>query len=298
MKVARLLHNPKAGNEEHGKDELAGLIEANGFECRYSSTKENGWEDLETDLDFVVVAGGDGTVRKITKELLNRKVIEKTFPIALLPLGTANNIGKTLEIEGETADIIRGSRNGKLKKYDVGRIYGLTDASFFLESFGYGLFPYLMQEMEKVDDDLKDTPEKKIQAALNVLHKITATYEPGFCKLIIDGSDHSGHFLMAEVMNTKSIGPNLVLSPNGDPGDGELEMVTVPESDREKFAAYVLNKVNGSEETYLFNTIKAKEVEVSWAGTHLHVDDEVVKISEDTEVRIEIKAGLLEFLVP
>jgi len=66
-------------------------------------------------------------------------------------MGTANNISKTLEIEGETEEIVQSWHNGNLKKYDVGRISNVDDASFFLESFGYGLFPYLMQEMEKAD---------------------------------------------------------------------------------------------------------------------------------------------------
>ncbi len=57
-------------------------------------------------VDFIVAAGGDGTIRKITKELLDRKLSEKTWPIALLPLGTANNIAQTLEINGTSEDII------------------------------------------------------------------------------------------------------------------------------------------------------------------------------------------------
>jgi diacylglycerol kinase (ATP) len=297
MKVARLLHNPGAGDEEHTEDDLVSLIEANGFECRYSSTKGSGWKDLEADLDFVIAAGGDGTVRKITKELLNRKVIEQTFPIALLPLGTANNIAKTLEIEGEAEEVIKSWRTAVLKKYDVGSVEGLKDGVFFMESLGYGLFPYLMQEMKKLDEKLTDDPEKKLKAALDLLLKITATYKPGRCQLTIDGKDFSGQFLMVEVMNTRSIGPNLVLSPDGDPGDGVLEVITVPESDRRKFADYVAHKLNGEEATFTFNTVKAKVVEIVWVGTHLHVDDEVLKISEKTLVKIEIKPGLLEFLV-
>ncbi|MCW3110849.1 MAG: sphingosine/diacylglycerol kinaselike enzyme [Segetibacter sp.] len=298
MKVAKLLHNPKAGDEDHGKEELVSQIKAAGFECRYSSTKGWNWDEFEEDIDFVIVAGGDGTVRKITKELLDRKILDKTFPIALLPLGTANNISKTLQIEGKTEDIIQSWHNEKIKKYDVGRIYNVEGTSFFLESFGYGLFPYLMQEMEKVDKASTDTPEKSIQAALKELYKITLSYTPKDCKLTIDGIDHSGRFLLAEVMNIRSIGPNLFLSPNGDPGDGEMEVVLLPEKDKEKFAAYIAGKINSSEENYDFKIIKAKEVQISWNGTHVHADDEVIKIEDKTEVSIQVKPGLLEFMVP
>lgn len=86
---------------------------------------------LEEDIDFVVVAGGDGTVRQITKELLDRKVLDKTYPVALLPLGTANNISKTLEIAAETEEIIQSWHSENVKKYDVGKISNVDDASFF-----------------------------------------------------------------------------------------------------------------------------------------------------------------------
>jgi len=76
-----------------------------------------------------------------------------------------------------------------------------------------------------------------------------------------------------------------------------MEVVLLPEADRQKFADYITSKINGSEENYTFKTIKAKEVQISWDGTHVHADDEVIKISDKTEVSIEVKPGLLEFMV-
>ncbi len=297
MKIVKLLHNPKAGDEGHAKEALLSQIEAAGFECRYSSTKSWDWDSFEDDIDMVAIAGGDGTVRKVTKKLLARKVIDKSFPIAVLPLGTANNISKTLQVYGRTEDLIRSWQNGKLKMYDVGKIYNIDDTFFFLESFGYGLFPYLMQEMKKQDKERTDTPEKSIQTALEILHSIALSYEPKECTLIVDGKDYSGKYILAEVMNIRSIGPNLFLSQYGDPGDGEMEVVLLPEEDKEKFAAYILHKLKGNDETFYFKTIKAKKVTISWNGTHVHADDAVLKVKENTEVKIEIRPGLLEFIV-
>jgi len=298
MTKVKLLHNPAAGDEGHGKDELLSLIGSLGFDCRYASIKKKDWKEFENDLNFVIVAGGDGTIKKIAKQLLKRKVLEKTFPIALLPLGTANNIGKTLGITGDKEGIIASWKNAQVKNYDIGRIYNIEEAPFFLESFGYGVFPYLMQEIKNADKNLLDTPEKKKQTALELLHKIILAYEPKQCKLELDGTDHSGKFILAEIMNIKSIGPNLILSPEGDVGDGKFEVVIVDESDKEKFASYVLNKINGREEPYSFNTIKAKEVKISWDGTHVHADDKIIKLAKSVEVTISIQQGLLEFLVP
>src|SRR5688572_13921184 len=81
MKLAQLLHNPGAGEEAHSKKELIALIEETlDVECRYFSTKEKDWQDIEPGIDLLVIAGGDGTIRKVCRELLNRKRIDRQVP--------------------------------------------------------------------------------------------------------------------------------------------------------------------------------------------------------------------------
>ena len=296
MKQVTLFHNPAAGDEEHSKNELVALMEKNGFECRYLSTKDKEWKDFDSDTDLLVIAGGDGTVRKVTKNLLDRK-LNDTVPIALLPLGTANNIAKTLGIAGKTSEIISSWVNATIKKFDIGIVKNLPDAEFFLESFGYGIFPYLMSKMKKLEDG-SDTPAESMKNALKQMHEIVVSYSPKYCELEVDGTDHSGNFLLAEIMNTRSIGPNLVLSPLADAGDGELEVILVPEKHTEKFAQYVLDEMNDVETTYQFHTLRGRDIHISWEGTHVHVDDEILKLEKSAKAEIKIKSGLLEFLVP
>jgi diacylglycerol kinase (ATP) len=298
MKIVNLLHNPDAGNEDHSKEKLISLLEENGFDCLYSSLNKKTWKKMNEKVDFIVAAGGDGTIRRVTKQLLDRKPLEKTWPIALLPLGTANNIAQTLKINGNTEEIIQSWHNFNVKKFDVGRIHNLPDAQFFLESFGYGIFPYLIRKMKKMDKKDIETPEKEMQTALEILHEIIFSYEPKHCELKMDGVDHSGKFLLAEIMNTRLIGPNLFLSPHGDPGDGQFEIVLIPENDKDKLASYVSNKIKGTEEPYSFQQFKAKNIKISWEGTHVHVDDEIIKTEKDEKIKIEVREGLLEFLVP
>ena len=134
MKQVTLLHNPNAGDEEHNKKELKSLLKGNGLECRYFSTKEKGWKNFNTDTDLLAIAGGDGTVRKAIKNLLSRKHEIKRFPpIAVIPLGTANNIGNTLGITGNPGEVISSWRNSEIQKFDLGRIHNIDEAKFFLE---------------------------------------------------------------------------------------------------------------------------------------------------------------------
>lgn len=299
MQELTLYHNAGAGGDGPSEKELISMIEECGFKCRLSSSTSVKDKEIR-EADFIVIAGGDGTVRKLTKELLDKKINSTKPPIALLPLGTANNIAKTLNITGEPIDIIRSWQNSKLKKFDVGILDDDDEDqdSFFLESFGYGMFPYLMLEMQKHKEKNLE-PGEKMQKALEILHQILLSYPSKDCSLIIDGKDHSGKFLLVEIMNTRSIGPNLFLSPQGDPGDGIIEVVVVPVHDKDKFASYVSKKIGGIEEDYQFQTIKASDkISISWDGTHVHIDDEIVKLNKSDNVNISFRKGLLQFLIP
>jgi len=303
MKVAKVLHNPNAGDGDNSDKDLIAALEAEGYRCSYLSTKEKGWEKRDWDkiesegIDFVVVAGGDGTVRKLAGELLERKLIEKKLPIALLPFGTANNIARTLGIAGGAEEIIKSWKQHELKKYDVGRIDGIKKHNFFIESYGYGVFPRLMKEMRKLDKSLFENPEQKIKTALQLLYEIILNYKTKLCKLNVDGEDYTGKFLLVEIMNTSSIGPNLHLAPFADPGDEVFEVVLIAEGQRDEFAKYVKGKLAGKKEDPFFTVLKAKKLQIYWEGTALHVDDEHIVLDNAADVKIQIQPGLLEFLV-
>ena len=299
MRKAKVLHNPGAGEGDTTKRELVKQIESEGFKCSYSSTKQFRWENIETeDIDFLILAGGDGTVRKVAEELLGRKVIDKKLPLGLLPFGTANNIAKTLGMDKPAPEIIHGWHDATLKNFDVGRIEGLTEPTFFLESFGYGLFPKLMLEMKKRNkNDIQD-PKEQLQAALELLHELVLSAPVKKCNIQIDTIDCSGEFLLVEVMNIRSIGPNLHLAPDADPGDGKFDIVLITENQRKHLAEYVRNKIDSLEVPFDFPLLKGKSLQIDWNGKHIHVDDEYHKADEPVSIRIELRQGLLDFLVP
>lgn len=296
MRTIKLVHNPTAGDEDHNEEKLIKQIEKEGFVCRYSSTKKDGWKDIEDDVDMIAVAGGDGTVRKVIKQLLKRNGQQKHIPVGLLALGTANNIAKTFEVSEKTEDVIRSWKAGRIKKVDIGLVTNVPGMDFFLEGFGFGIFPYLMKEMKDAGE-VYTSPEEELKAALKKIHEILQTYEPRQCHLEVDGTDHSGKFFMVEVMNIKSIGPNVELAPMADPGDGEFEVVLIPEAHKEKFAEYILKKIDNSKEVYHFHTLKGKNIAIRWDGTRIHGDDEMLKIERGTEVVVEMKESVLHFLI-
>jgi diacylglycerol kinase (ATP) len=299
MKYVKVLHNPDAGEGEHSRNKLITQIEEAGFDCSYSSTKELEGEKLvPKKFDFAVLAGGDGTVRRVAEELLDKKLLDKRQPIALIPCGTANNIARTLGIKGTSQEIITKWNEHVIKKFDVGRIFELKSNKFFLEGFGYGVFPQLMKEMKRRDEKSNDR-EEELKTALKLLHKIVLSYEAKACTITLDEDvSYSGKFLLIEVMNTRSIGPNLNIAPNADPGDGVFDVILIREDQRQLLADYVMRRLeNGQDESIFIEPTKVKKVQFEWAGKLLHADDVLITLDKPESIRVELLPGVLEFLV-
>jgi len=298
MKSIKLFHNPTAGEGEHSKETLIKQIEKAGYDCSYSSTKKAGIEEsAPEEVDILVAAGGDGTVRKLASYLLERPLLAKSGPIGLLPVGTANNIAKTLGIKGTSEEIIGRWAEWKTKPFDIGRITGLDKNPFLLEGLGFGVFPKLIKEM-KDRKETSDDPQVELRDALQRLHDIILDYKTRECRIVLDEQEFTGKFLMVEVMNIQSLGPNLNLAPLADPADGELDVILVPESQREELAGYIERRLKyGKDEPFFYKAHRAKKIKVTWKGHLLHVDDELVKIEKSEEISIEVVQGVLEFLV-
>jgi diacylglycerol kinase family enzyme len=298
MNQVQIIHNPGAGDESHSGEQLKQQLEGRGYQCDYVSTNQRGWKKFDTRADILLIAGGDGTVRKVTKQLLGKKLMDKVTRISLLPLGTANNITRAIGIEKDMEDPFSYWRNDKAKPFDIGRVYNLTGATFFLESFGFGIFPTLMIVGEKQKKEAPKEPEAKLKNAMQMMYEITQSFEPVDCEFEIDGTAHAGKYLMLEITNTPSIGPNLNVSPASDPGDGTLEVVAVSAEQRDKFLEFLKAGIDGREVQYSYDLMTGSHIKIRWNGNLCHLDDELISIRNQKEVEIRLKRGLLDILVP
>ncbi|MHA4846359.1 diacylglycerol/lipid kinase family protein [Flavitalea antarctica] len=300
MQTIQILHNPGAGDEKYNKEHLVEMLEKNGYQCTYLSTKQDKWKNFDSDVDVLIIAGGDGTVRKVAGQILNRKLLDKPIALVVLPLGTANNIGRSLKLSTNIEDTLSSFHNYASKSFDVGRVYNVTGAEYFLESFGFGVFPALIEQSKKKPSkpDEEMPLEEKIRLARKRLYDIVMSYEPVFCRLEIDGKEYTGKYLLLEVMNTPSFGPRLNLSPDSDPGDGFFEVVMVPEDDRQNFLDYLEGKITDHDEVYNIERVRGKHIKISWVGNQAHVDDQFIELGNGTEVKIRLRNELLSFLTP
>ena len=115
MKIS-LVHNPTAGDGQD-IDEVVKLLTDAGHEVRHRSSKGDWKKLLQDPGDLVVAAGGDGTFRKVALAAADNGI-----PFAALPIGTANNIAKTLEILGDARELIRSWSDPNLRLLDIGEV--------------------------------------------------------------------------------------------------------------------------------------------------------------------------------
>ncbi|MGK6352898.1 diacylglycerol/lipid kinase family protein [Parapedobacter sp. DT-150] len=300
-KHAYLVHNPKAGDRDHAREDLITAITSCGFTCRYTSAKAKQWERLERKTTLVVVAGGDGTVRRAVKKLLMRRMLDKRLAVALLPMGTANNFAKTLRIPASLSGLRQAVTAWKVKKVDVGAIGNLRGANFFLEGMGFGLLPRLIKEMKEADLSNIQTAEEELDVALNNLIAIAKQYEPKRGRITIDGTVYEGNYLLVEILNIKSVGPNLELASQADPGDGTFHVALLKETDREAFVAYLQNvkeSKGGRRSRTPWQLIEASQtITLHCDNKLIHVDDELISINRRQSITVEIRPGVIDFVV-
>ena len=295
-KLIRLIHNPTAGDGEYSKKEIIKLIESNGYKCNYTSSKKKAIGNIKPETEFIAIAGGDGTIRKMIMTLLNKKLKYKR-PIALLPFGTANNIATSLRISTNNNTNVSSWNNYHLKKFDVGQVIAPEETYFFIEAFGYGVFPKLMKQLIKMDTDHIKTPEDEFKLALKTLHKICSSYKPFKAKIELDNKVFEGRFLLVEVMNIPCLGPNLKLSPDADPGDGYFDVLMVAENKRAALSDYISGIQQGKEKAFTIKSIRSKTANIYATCEDLHVDDQIIKEQATEKVKIKNMDSLLEIVV-
>ena len=269
-----LVHNPGAGgSDQHAGEELRRLLQEAGHEVAYRSSKVKGWEaQLDGPAELIAVAGGDGTVARVAKRLAGRDV-----PLTVLPMGTANNIARTLGLADIPVErLVAGWAHGTRARVDIGTASGPWGTSAFVEGAGAGLFAWTLPQAEASRTLASlDRADDKIVYALELLKEKLRRCPAIRIEAMLDGRDVSGSYVLFEAMNMRFIGPNLYLAPASDPGDGLIDVVTVPEADRERFFEYLSSWQDGRMREPRLRSLRGRRLRVQWDGFEVHLDDRI-----------------------
>lgn len=284
-----LIHNPSAGKSDHPREELLAMLRLAGHDVDYCSTKSDDFPRmLKEPAELIVIAGGDGTVRKVVTRLKRRET-----PLAILPLGTANNVARSLGIAGGRQEQVAGWENGRAARLDIGIARWADETRPFIEAVGVGSLA------ETTDDKVggKLDGEKRLLAGRARLREQLEQAAPLQVTAEIDGRQLEGSWLIIEVMNNCYTGPGLPLCRRARSGDSALDLVAVSEERREEMLAWLA----APEETEPpVDTSRGAHVRLQWSGTPtLRIDDKRIKMPDGPDaIDIRLQEEPLTVLLP
>jgi diacylglycerol kinase (ATP) len=283
---AILIHNPTAGTGDHTPEHLTSILNEAGYsDVAYCSKKDERYKKmLLSPADLVLIAGGDGTIAKVIRCQQRNDV-----PIAILPLGTANNIARAIGLHTAPELLLECLKGHKTRGFDVGIIKGPWGERRFIEAVGFGSLAELM------GPGPKPPAAERTKIGRQMLKQAVADARIQQLTLDADGETLVLEALITEILNTRYIGPGLPFGPHSEVGDGLLDLVYLPPERRAEMVTWIDNP----ERSPPFLLRQARKITLQWEGRTLHVDDQAYPHpGVVTELEIGIIRKGVRFCVP
>jgi diacylglycerol kinase (ATP) len=260
---AIVFHNPDSGTKGVDKQSLLSAIKLANIDAEYVSTKSNDFKKaLDQKADLFVAAGGDGTIRKV---IIGAR--EKKIPIAIFPLGTANNVARSLGISGTPQELTETWDLQHVIPFDLGLARGSWGTTSFIESFGVGLFPqYLVSAGE---EDKREGAENLLRGR-KLLQNLLKKAKPAALEIQLDGKGLKGDFLGVEVLNIPFTGPGLPLGERADATDRKLDVVCFDVKARRDLIKWLDAPLQSPPPVI---SRRASEVQITWRDVANRLDD-------------------------
>ena len=170
---------------------------------------------LETGVDLVMVAGGDGTVRAVSSQLAGTEM-----PMALVPAGTGNLLARNLSIPLDTDAAIRLALHGRVEAIDMVTCTFDDGEERFVVMAGMGLDA---QIMESTDSGLKKVIHSGAYAVAAVQNAVP---DPFTATITLDDEPPvHRQMVMALMGNVGTITAGMTLFPRATPTDGMVDLL-------------------------------------------------------------------------
>jgi YegS/Rv2252/BmrU family lipid kinase len=232
--------------------------------------------------DAVVVGGGDGTISGTAAALL-----EVGKPLGILPLGTANDLARTLDIPSDPVAAAKLVRGGHTRRIDL----GLANDRYFFNVASMGLSVRLARAL---DYDLK----QKWGVAGYFVALLGVELGRGFRAEITwpEGSTRL-RAVQISVGNGRYHGGGVVVAPEARIDDGRLHLYAIPELPLWRLALVLpLLRLGRQHLLKEIETIEAEAFDIRTVpDLRVNTDGEV---TTKTPVRMTVVPEALEVFVP
>lgn len=220
---AQLIFNPASGKDEANNalrlSQIVTSLQAHGIEATIGfKTSGKAARGLAKDavrdgVPLVIVAAGDGTVSDIASQLIGTSTV-----LAVVPIGTMNNVARSLGVPLEIDDACALIGMGTTRHIDVGRLRSNQSKhdEYFLECAGVGL--------AAIGALAGQAFEKRHWRALPRVFQRFFQSKLGTMRIELDGTEIQASTRIVTVSNAPLMGNNMLSAPAAKMDDGYLDV--------------------------------------------------------------------------
>jgi diacylglycerol kinase (ATP) len=282
-----IIVNPNASRAEAALPELADWFDARCQARMIVGESESHCMDAVgthgKDSDLIVIGGGDGTVSKLLPRLL-----PLGLPVAVLPLGTANDLARTLGLPTDPVEAAEIALSGRPHRIDV----GLVNDHPFLNVASVGIASNVAKAQNKT--------LKQIWRAFAYaigLFSVLRRMKPLFVTIELDGERAwSGPVYQVSVANGRHHGGGLTVAEDAAIDDGVLRLYLVYPGRFWQVAACLIHLKFGLAKPGALKRLNASSVYLHTGRPHpIDADGE---LATETPAFFEVRKDALTVMVP
>jgi diacylglycerol kinase (ATP) len=308
---AVLIINPTSGDDEPNSQKVATIqswLTRAPFvvEVCYT-TKERGAGEIAREavadgVEVVLVGGGDGTVSEVARELVNTSAT-----LGILPLGTFNNIARSVGVLADLPVATSIIATGHVRKIDVGIA---NDTHYFFEAAGAGLDAALFPMGEEIKGGRWTRIAQALRLALQYeTQAFTLTFDRPLSEVLpvasrrrmssgaLAGKTIRRNALLVVAANGPYYGSGLTVAPGARMRDGRLTISIYRRFSKWELFRHFQSISRGRRQySPKIETITAAEIEIaSLNATEVHIDGQPLGT---TPIKLRALPGALRVFAP
>lgn len=244
----------------------------------------------------IITASGDGTANEVLNGIMRAKEAGYSpVAFALLPIGTGNDMGYGLGVRGTLEENIAAIAMDIRHRIDIGLVKGgdYPDGRYFANGVGIGFDAMVGFVAVKIR-----WTRGLLAYLIAVIQTIFFYYKAPSVEIVFNDSTIMQDSLMVSIMNGQRMGGGFFMAPDGDPGDGQLDLCIVSAPSQLRIFGLIPHFLKGTQASQSeINTGQTGEIIVkALKGTlPAHCDGETL-CTAGKELSVQVLPGAIDFI--
>jgi diacylglycerol kinase (ATP) len=279
------------GEGEQYEEHIVKALREQGIEpeVRHTTLEDPGMnlakQAAEEGTESIIAAGGDGTIHAVATGLIGTK-----GKLGIIPIGTMNNIARSLQIPEDIDEACKIIAAGKTRRIDAGKI----NDQIFLEVAGIGLEAALFPAAEEIKSKGWISTLRGIMGGLSKLF----AFQPTRFRIAFDERrSRTYSAVQVSVCNTPYYGAHLRFAPDAVMDDGLLDVLIYKNFSKLEYLLHALSIIQGRRA--FEPKITQRKVKSLRISTEIAVEMHADGVSQGvTPATITVISGALNAFVP